>query len=60
MWIEALFASIVFRNWYNDTVQPLVRTVLHSGIEAGADGSDGQCGDTQESGDEATDWQGWL
>ena len=46
MWLEALFASIVFMNLYKGTVQPLVGTVPDSSIEAGADGGDGQCCDT--------------
>ena len=45
---EAFFASVVFRDWYNGTVQPVVRTVIDSVIEAGADSGDGQCSDTQK------------
>ena len=41
MWLEAHFASVVFRDLYNGTVQPVVRTVPDSGIEAGADGVSG-------------------
>ena len=41
MWLEAFFASLVFRDLYNGTIQPVVRTVIDSGIEVGADGGSG-------------------
>ena len=46
MWREAFLANVVFRELYNGTVQQVVGTFLDSGIEAGADDGDGQCGDS--------------
>ena len=46
MWLEAFFAAVVFRDLYNGIVQQVVRIVFACGIEAGADGGDGQCGDS--------------
>ena len=41
MWLEAFFTSLVFRDLYNGAVQLVVRIVLDSAIEAGADGGSG-------------------
>ena len=41
MWLEAFCASLVFRDLYNGTVQPVVGKVLNSGIDAWADGGSG-------------------
>ena len=48
MWLKAFFAAVVSKDPYNGIVQPVVGTVLDSGIVAGADDGDGPCSDSQK------------